>query len=741
MASILLQVTNDDIPYLPYLKSILKGHNVHLNSEVPLTLYEVAQRCKAKSCRSIATTNPRILQKLLKKHGEKLPSMDDYAGSIIEHLDLEWLILNPIEHVLTTRAGNFLFTRYFSKLLDPDSWFKTSPFTWEIANASTITTLYNRFLTANLCSIDIETVQENLAITCVCYCGVWFNPDGTFTTHCIVLPMDEEFFVAWMIKFNLLPCPKIFQNGKYDNAYFLRYGAPVHNYLFDTLNQFHCWFSELPKRLDFIASFVLRVFQFWKDESAATNREDYYRYNAKDGWATANAFLAIISEWPEYAKRNYLQEFPLAFPCIVAEATGIKLDKAARDELKKTETAAWTKRLAEIQVMVDTPNFNPNSWQQVQKLWEVFGCGKIKGTGKIARDKVANAHPLNGVICKAIGSHREQTKLIGSYLKDSVEYRGRVMYKLDPTGTDTFRLASAEHHYWLGLQIQNIPRDKKDAGSIKDLFITDDGFLWGEGDYEQAESRDTAYLSGDKALIEAVNSPKDFHAANAERFFGVPYANIIGPDGETIDKELRDLAKRPNHGANYNMTAPVLMDTMGIKNVIRAKELLKLPPLWSLIRVCDHLMQVFDKTFPVVRGDYYRFLIKCVKETRMLVGPTGLTRFCFGNPDKSKPDLNAYAAHPSQSLNAATLNKAWLNVFYNVWLPNHRNFKLIAQIHDSILFQYRIGHEYLIPAVKKCMLMTIMVTDTYGIQRPLTVPVAMKAGATRWSKIKTWKGE
>ena len=123
----------------------------------------------------------------------------------------------------------------------------------------------------------------------------------------------------------------------------------------------------------------------------------------------------------------------------------------------------------------------------------------------------------------------------------------------------------------------------------------------------------------------------------------------------------------------------------------------------------------------------------------MLVGPTGWTRYCFGNPTKSKQDLNSYVAHPPQSLNAMTLNKAWLKVFYEVALPNPADFKLCAQIHDSILFQYRIGRLDLVRRVYECMLFDIPVTDCTGISRVLRVPVDMKGESNIWARIKKLK--
>jgi len=175
---------------------------------------------------------------------------------------------------------------------------------------------------------------------------------------------------------------------------------------------------------------------------------------------------------------------------------------------------------------------------------------------------------------------------------------------------------------------------------------------------------------------------------------------------------------------------------MGIENVLRARSMLRLPKNWTLLEVCRYLLAVFDKTYPIVRGPWYDKIKVDVITTHMLVGPTGWTRYCFGNPVRNKRDMNRYAAHPPQSLNAMTLNQAWLKVFYEVALPNPKDFKLCAQIHDSILFQYRVGRDDLIRSVHQCMLFDTAVVDTFGTSRILRVPVSMKAEGKTWADVK-----
>jgi len=262
-------------------------------------------------------------------------------------------------------------------------------------------------------------------------------------------------------------------------------------------------------------------------------------------------------------------------------------------------------------------------------------------------------------------------------------------------------------------------------------------FFFCELDNEQSESRCTAYLSGDANLISAVESPKDFHAINIERFFGVPYNQVIGPNGEILDKELRDLSKRVNHGANYNMGPAVLLQTMGEENVDRAKVLLSLPKYWTRIMVCEYLLDLYEKAYPDVKTLWYSAVKENVRSTNKLVSPLGWTRYCFGNPDKSKSDLNAYVAHPPQNLSVSIINEGFKRIFWDIQIPNSKDFRLKAQIHDSIFCQIRIGKEELIEKAQKICVYPVQVMDCKGITRTMIIPVAAKVG-TNWKDMKKW---
>jgi DNA polymerase I-like protein with 3'-5' exonuclease and polymerase domains len=739
--NLLFQVHPSDRNFLPHLKGLLSNHSVRLNDSTPLTVTEVEIRAKQANCRNVCVTNQRLLARLLGRSDDrKQPTLDDYSGSIIERNGVEYLILNPIEHLITTTTGKFLYERYLSKFTSPSKWLPIPPFSWEVATPARLPDLYADFSSADYISIDIETVEYDLAITCVSYCGIWIDRrTNRFRLHSIVIPFKEEYELAWIHKFNALPIPKIFQNGKYDNAYFLRWGLPVCSWRFDTAHLFHSWYSELPKRLDFIVSFMVRSWEFWKNErNVPIHSYEYYRYNAKDSFTTALSFLCLLKEMPEWALKNFQLEFPLVFPCLLAELTGIKLHEKNFEQLRDRIEERVAARLEDLRASLGEPNFNPNSPPQCVRLWKVLGSSDITSSSAPDRDKVKNRHPLNSFVVDSIEKIRKDRKLLSSYLKDGITLNGRIVYQVNPHGTDTGRLASQESHFWCGLQIHNAPRDTKEI-SFRSVYAPDNEFELGEADYEQAESRDTANITGDEKYLEAVGGSRDFHSINCAAFFGVPYEKIMDTDGSILDTELRDLSKRVNHGANYNMGWRVLLDTMGIQNVLRARELLKLPKDWTLRQVCEYLLSCFDKSYPVIRGAYHDWIKYQVKTFKLLVGATGWTRYCFGHPAINKQDLNAYVAHPPQSLNAMTLNKAWMKIFYEVYLPNSTDFKLCAQIHDSILFQYRIGREDLIWSVYKCMDFDIPVTDIRGKVRILRVPTAMKAGPGTWNQIQKIK--
>ena len=253
-----------------------------------------------------------------------------------------------------------------------------------------------------------------------------------------------------------------------------------------------------------------------------------------------------------------------------------------------------------------------------------------------------------------------------------------------------------------------------------------------------------------------MEGPHDYHAWNAQAFFGVPYETIYSDEfHKTINKTVRDLSKRTNHGANYNMGEGVMLDTMGPKYVSQAKVILRLAG--SLRQVCKFLLDRYAATYPRVKGLLYDSIVAEIKLTGKLVTPTGRTRVFFGKPWANKRDLNVAVAHKPQSLSVDLINDEWFNFFLAQFYGRFLKFKncdfrseptrvdcdlrglarLKAQIHDSILFQYRKNRPD-IPEIVRSQIMNsrIDVKGADGIVREMFIPSDISAGKDRWSELK-----
>lgn len=762
--------TEEDATYLPHLKQMFGGITTYVITRQWKLLYELEHYCTSKSITRVVSTNTDILSALLAREGniKASPSLADYQGSLFSYKSLEIVFISPLKQLFSVTYGKFLADRFISKVITPSKWAEASEFKWSLLTPANYEHILEQFRSADTIAIDIETLRKPLSIRCIGYTAIYISPTSkTPRTVSVVLPLDSEWALAAARNLNLLPPAKIFQNGKYDASYLLRYNAAPVNWLWDTAHLFHCYYSELPKDLAFLNAFFLRKVVYWKDLADTTDLHEYYKYCALDTWATANVWLAQIGEMPSWAQRNYILEFPLVYPCLLAEMTGLKRDQEKLNAARKEIDASANAALGSLRRMVGSKDFNPSSPKQVTTLLRVLGCGDITSSGEKELAKASYRHPLNARIFGKVLDYRGLRKLSSTYLRTdedakqsgihageggAKEFFGRVLYALNPHGTDTGRLASREHHFWCGLQIQNVPRGPE----VKQTVCAEEGFYLGECDLEQAESRDTAHIAGDVKLIAAVTGTRDFHSVNASAFFGVPYEAIYDDAaGKTRDKKLRDLAKRVNHGANYNMGPDVLIDTMGLEKIYEAGRLLALP-YNDPRKIAEHLLASFHKTYPLLRGaktpyaegTYYAWVAREITINRRLVSRAfhhtefnerhykvvdyinegDWTRYCFGRPNQSKPDLNSYVAHCPQSLNARTLNEAFLRVFYEIALPNPTTFRLHAQIHDSILFSYAAGREDHAEAVRQCMEIPVTVRDVSGNFRKFTVPAALKLG-------------
>jgi DNA polymerase I-like protein with 3'-5' exonuclease and polymerase domains len=728
---ILFLGTEADRPYLSHIRQHVSSFSLRQHDFIE----EIVLQYGKTGTTHIVTTQQSLIPLLCHTASSKEQTLDNYAGSWVTHQasGMHFLFVHPLKQCLTVPHGMFLLERYISKFTKPNNWVTTDTFNWKILE--TLEDYDDALISINsasLCAVDIET-RPDLSISCISYTCVNRGNTGSWQTSTYVMPLpynlDEDDYhirYQYLAKFNNTPqTPKILQNGKYDCAYLQRYNIPLAGYMFDTQLCHHAWYAELPKALDIIATFYIRQSCFWKNEGDTGNTYDLYYYNALDTWHTAWVFIQWLVESPSWAKHNYLLSFQTVAPNFLMESTGLAVNYEQFYEVQAEHQGKKEAALAELRASIGNANYNPGSSQQNLKLLHILGCKDVKNADAKVMNRVSHRHPFIALLVELISNYSKAAKLVSTYLNEEKHFNGRALYSLNPT-TDTGRNKSKRHHFWTGFNIQNIPR----SGGIKRFIQADEDFLIMEADYAQAESRDTGYITGDLVLIDNVESDRDFHKSNASMFFGVPY--------EQVDKELRQLGKPVNHGKNYMMGEETLIDSMGLANIFRVQSRLGLPKYWTPKQVAKYLGDLFDNVYPVVSKEYPQWIKEQVLKCRMLVNPYGWVRYCFGDPIKNKSVLRALVAHLPQGTNAQALNLATRLVFDRVWKPNSDNFKMNAQIHDSLLFQTRLGHEHLAQQVADCMLeaSTIDVTDIKGVTRRMRIPVDLSSGGKSWADSK-----
>lgn len=766
---LLLCTTPDQVTYLKRFGTlgVFHGHKVSVMTGTPSTLSEIKVKCDKEGITGIFIANAAVLKKTLEGLPDFIPppnnqelTLDDYQGSLLSIKGIEAVVLNPPEHIMTTAYGAYVFTRFIKKLTEPEEWFPQTKFIWRVASEATVEADYKLFATARIIGYDVETPKpddERHTINCASFTAYF---PATHSTISLVIPFNSLFWLSWIRKFCALPVAKVMQGGTYDAVRNLRFNIPISHWYHDTLNYFHSYYSELPKRLDFVTAFALRNVRFWKDDGKSGNLEDYYRYNAMDGWATVNALLSLILELPSWAITNYLIEFPLVFPCIHCELEGWRVDPERFRVARAEQTKIAADSLNKVRLMLKAPNYNPGSWQQNQKLFDILGCSDIgktiwkfgkpvfkRSTDEASMKKAEYRHPLNAVVLGGVRDYKKGIKLVSTYCDENKIWQfdstnWRLFYRISPSATDTGRCASSESSFWIGYQIQNVKR----GPAIKQYLISDQGWNLAEPDAEQAEARTTFYLAGEERGITLVESGKDYHCYNAQLFFGFKYEDMWDeklkkcktPEAKYIRDEP---AKRTNHGANYNMNGGTMLDTMGPKAVAKVKTVLvgqkAISPTLSLKDVCNYCLLQYSKTYPRVKGLYYETVLKSIELTKKLVSPLGWTRHFFGDPRNNKHHLNAAIAHGPQNLCAGIINRGFYDVWWQSIYGKLRNIvRLKAQIHDSLPFQYRIGAEWAVEEVRSIMRREIRVRGADGKERVMVIPIGMKSGSNRWSELK-----
>lgn len=484
---------------------------------------------------------------------------------------------------------------------------------------------YDRLRKAKTLTIDIETFG-GLNLACVGF------SDG-----------DPEWAVTWSFdnspgRYALFkdllesPVPKVGQNLMYDVTMLDQIGIHVQNVVWDTMIASHVIIPDLPKGLDFLAS-IYTDMPYYKEEGKTWKEPDakgklqLYQYNAKDICATTE----IAQEQLQYLQRGQLMqvfkdEVGRIEPLRSATLRGMRADKYLLIEKMREHEAKHKAHLTKVNELAGY-DINPNSYKQVADLVYVK---RGLGTPEQKRRRSTDAKVLldlairteDPVLKELVASRQEQKLLSNNYNFGILSPDGRIRTVFNPTGTKFGRLSSAKPLWGPGTNLQNIPsRPGSPGADARRIYIADPGYVLLEVDQMQAEAVLTAYLANDPIHIDCFRTGKDVHRVTACLITDQDPANW-----KSIPKEsaIRQLAKKCNHGFNYNLGFVTFMfvvnaeydpsDPMTVKldygtaKTIREKYLASRPALpgyWEWVR---NQLRTNKRTLRTPLGREYTFL-------------------------------------------------------------------------------------------------------------------------------------
>ncbi len=486
-------------------------------------------------------------------------------------------------------------------------------------------------------------------------------------------------------------CPKVMQNGFYDEYWLWLYGIKVENYAWDTMSMHHCLNANDEHSLHYMAS--LDTMQpYWKDECKepgevekyASNSDALWEYNGLDNTGTLQLFYVYHAKLLEAGRLDFYERHYRAMqePLMAMTQHGIRVDADKVKELKEKFQAQLDQAIAQVSThagkdLTSKKKISPKKlmdyfYNDLRLPQQTRKRGKGERTASVdevaVRTLMLKFPDKIGKVGEAYLRSQRNAQLL-AFLKEShfdTDGRFRALYKFT---TKAGRLASSKNPAGTGANAQNQDRE------IRDIFVADEGKFIMEIDLSQAESRDVYMRTGDIDLIrEAQSVPweHDMHTSNAEKIFR--QTGHLLP-GQTVTKSQRYLGKKAVHGAQRNMRGPRLADEImketGSEVIITPEE-------------GDAMIRAYFDSKPAIVGVYFNDTGKEVRRARMLTNLWGREiRWPYQRFD-DELYREAFSFYPQSDI-ADLLNQWGLVPLYNVLKTHNMATKLHTQRHDALI--------------------------------------------------------
>ena len=399
-------------------------------------------------------------------------------------------------------------------------------------------------------------------------------------------------------------------------------------------------------------------------------------------------------------------ELPLSFTLARMERTGIAVDLAILNELKKELSVRVAFLEKEIFALAGE-GFNLNSPKQLgYVLFEKLSLPALK---KTKTGFSTDAEVLEGLaprheIAAKILEYRMLTKLLATYLDGLSRLvnpgTGRIHTTFNQTVTATGRLSSTEPN------LQNIPIRLEEGRRVRRAFVPGrKGSVLLSADYSQIELRILAHISGDQALLDSFRREEDIHRRTASEVFAV--------DLEQVTHQMRDRAKAVNFGIIYGISDYGLSRQLAIPR--QEARLLIERYLDRYPGVCRYLREVVEKARQT------GYVTTLLGRRRLLPGIN--SRNFAERSFAERTALNT----PLQGTAADIIKLAMLHV-EKALKPYEQQAQMLLQVHDELVFEV---DEEVLPTVSR--LVRLEMEGAFPLSVPLTVEI--KSGLN-WAQMK-----
>jgi DNA polymerase-1 len=224
----------------------------------------------------------------------------------------------------------------------------------------------------------------------------------------------------------------------------------------------------------------------------------------------------IPSLWDFY--RDHAQPAMLALAR--AGNQGVWVDREMRTRLTAETEAELSATQAQLKSLTGL-DLNPNSPKQVSEyLYDNLHLAMpydrqarkyTRSTKEQVLEDLAIKYPTHKDLLYLILDYRGKQKLIGTFLTNELDSRGKLVTSYHATGTVGGRISSSTTIFGEGGNMQQFPR-----GTLRRMIVAPPGRCFIKVDLSQAEARVVAWIARDLELINNFQDPTfDVHRWNA----------------------------------------------------------------------------------------------------------------------------------------------------------------------------------------------------------------------------------